>query len=379
MALVFAFAIAARAADTTLPVVRLEPLPEKGVQPKLKVGPDGTLHAVYLTGDERASNVRYVRRAPKQPGWSAPEPVNSRPGTALAVGTIRGADLALGPTGSVHVVWFGSAAATERPTNSSPLLYSRRPADARAFEPERNLIRQTRHLDGGGSVAADPAGNVFVVWHASGPAVPDGEEARTVFVAQSSDNGVSFTPERSVSPEALGACGCCGLKSAAGPDGTLYTLFRTARGREDRDMVLLRSRNHGASFDTLPVDPWKASQCPMSLPSVVPVPDGVLLAWETGRHVRFARLAANATETPVAVTPPGTGRRRHPVAVANSKGVVLLAWSEGTGWQKGGSVEWQLFDPAGKPVGPTNRATDLPVWSLPAAAALPDDSFVVTF
>lgn len=200
-----------------------------------------------------------------------------------------------------------------------------------------------------------------------------------MFVAQSSDNGANFTPERSVSPKAIGACGCCGLKSAAAPDGTVYTLYRSARGREDRDTTLLRSRDHGATFDILPIDPWKASQCPMSLPSVAPLNNGVLLAWETGRHVRYARLDAGATQTPESITPPGSGRRRHPVAVANSKGMVLMAWSEGTGWQKGGSVEWQLFDATGKPMGALHHATGLPVWSLPAAAALPDGSFMLTF
>ena len=35
------------------------------------------------------------------------------------------------------------------------------------FEPQRNLMQETFALDGGGSVAADAEGNVYVAWHGS--------------------------------------------------------------------------------------------------------------------------------------------------------------------------------------------------------------------
>jgi hypothetical protein len=53
-----------------------------------------------------------------------------------------------------------------------------------AFEPQRNVMRIAAGLDGGGSVAADGAGDVSVTWRA-----PDlhsqGEENRRVWVARS--------------------------------------------------------------------------------------------------------------------------------------------------------------------------------------------------
>lgn len=43
--------------------------------------------------------------------------------------------------------------------------------------------------------------------------------------------------------------------------------------------------------------------------------------------------------------------RKHPVVLANQHGETLLAWTEGTAWQRGGTVAWQLFDSAGHAVG----------------------------
>jgi hypothetical protein len=56
-----------------------------------------------------------------------------------------------------------------------------------------------------------------------------------------------------------------------------------------------------------------------------------------------------------------------------------LAWTEGMGWQKGGSVAWQIFDMVGKPKGEIGRARGVPVWSLVAVFARPDGGFTVVY
>ena len=48
------------------------------------------------------------------------------------------------------------------------MLYSRLNDPGTAFEPQRNLLHETGGLDGGGTLAADGAGNVWVAWHAMG-------------------------------------------------------------------------------------------------------------------------------------------------------------------------------------------------------------------
>jgi hypothetical protein len=79
------------------------------------------------------------------------------------------------------------------------------------------------------------------------------------------------------------------------------------------------------------------------------------------------------------VSPAGPTKRRHPVAVRNSKGETLLAWSEGTGWAKGGTAVWQVFDSKGMPGPDSGRGENLPTWSFVAAYAKPNGDFVVIY
>jgi hypothetical protein len=67
------------------------------------------------------------------------------------------------------------------------------------------------------------------------------------------------------------------------------------------------------------------------------------------------------------VSPEGKGK--HPVAIGNAQGEVLLVWTEGTGWNKGGAVAWQIYDKDGKVTGEKSRSDGVPVWSLVSAFA----------
>src|SRR5207302_1981958 len=132
--------------------------------------------------------------------------------------------LAIGKGNRVHVAWNGSGKAAPKidVKYGSPMLYARL-ADV-AFEPQRNVARKALLLDGGGSVAADRDGNVYVVWHSG-----DGEENRRVWVARSTDDGATFAAEQPADSKPEGACGCCGLKAFADREGSLYVLYRSAR------------------------------------------------------------------------------------------------------------------------------------------------------
>ena len=64
----------------------------------------------------------------------------------------------------------------------------------------------------------------------------------------------------------------------------------------------------------------------------------------------------------------------------NKDGVTLLAWTEGTGWKRGGTVAWQMYDGSLKPTtGVAAPVTGLPAWSLPTAVARGDGSFLILF
>ncbi|MEK7830952.1 MAG: hypothetical protein AAB401_07695, partial [Acidobacteriota bacterium] len=202
--------------------------PNGGLQPQAVTDERGALHLIYLAGEPSASDVFYVRRAPGK-DFTAPLRVNSQPGSAIAVGTIRGAQIALGKNGRVHVAWNGSNKAEQRSqNNSAPMLYARMNDAGTGFEKQRNLMQISHELDGGGSVAADKLGNVFVVWHGAGE--QKGEQHRRVWLARSTDEGKSFAREVAVDTpdknKLTGACGCCGMRAFVDGSGALHLLAK---------------------------------------------------------------------------------------------------------------------------------------------------------
>lgn len=360
--------------------VRIQRVPGGGLQPQALTDARGALHLVYLQGDPKACEVIYSRREAGQTEFSAPLRVNSQPGSAIAIGTIRGAQLALGKGGRVHVIWNGSGQAEPKPaTKSSPLLYTRLNDAGNGFEPQRNLIKGTLHLDGGGTVAADPEGNVFALWHGAPPDNTAGETGRAVYLARSRDEGKTFEPERVVSPEASGACACCGMRAFADAQGTVFALFRTASTALDRDMMLLVSRDRGERFTGDYVHRWRVGQCPMSSEAFTAAGGRVFAAWETAGAVQFAALDAKTAKAASPVGPAIMVKGKHPVLAVNKAGETLLVWTEGTGWQRGGTLAWQVFGADGKPTTAPQRRDGVPMWGLAAVVAESDGRFTVLY
>jgi hypothetical protein len=238
-------------------------------------------------------------------------------------------------------------------------------------------MSSTIYLDGGGSIAADGQGHVYIVWHAAPPeTASEGETARRVYIASSSDEGATFSAEAPVRlAEQPGACGCCGLRAFASDGGSLAILFRSAGEKVHRDVHLLRSTDHGTTFTDTTLDTWRLNACPMTTASIIQGPSGPILAWESRRQVFWA-FASDLKP----VSPEGDAERRYPALAANANGEVLLAWTEGMTWGQGGSVHWQAFDSTGKPLPNTAGSQNgVPAWSLVAAFAEGDGAFTVVY
>ncbi len=367
------------ASVAALPKIKAVHVPDGGIQPQTVMDRDGVLHMVYFKGDPSAGDAEYVERKPGEADFSAPIRVNSQPGSVLGVGTVRGPQMAIGRDGEVFVVWMGSKDAKPTgPKGAVPILFSRFDASRKAFEPQRTLMQWATGVNGGLSVASDQAGNVYAMWHATG-ATP-GEANRRVYVAHSTDNGKTFGRESAVSPAPLGACGCCGMRGFVDDHGTLYILYRAAGESVHRDMTLLVSTDHAKTFRATTVAPWKLDACPMSTNYLSEADGRVFAAWETAGQVYFDEINPRTFALSASFSAPGDAQdRKHPAVAANSGGQVLLAWTEGTAWSKGGSLAWQLYDEAGKPVGAEGHADGVPVWGLPSVVPERDGNFTVLY
>jgi hypothetical protein len=308
--------------------------------------------------------------------------VNSESGSAIAAGTIRGGQIAIGRNGRIHVAWNGSKAEPKGALNPEsgepgvPMLYSRLNDARSAFEPQRELMIRTFGLDGGGSVAADLAGNVYVAWHGKALGASSGDAGRQVWIAKSNDDGKKFAPERSAWKDRTGACGCCGMSMSVDTNGIVRVLYRSATKDIHRDIYLLKSQDHGVSFEGLKLHPWEINACPMSSMSFSEAAGKVEGAWETGGQVYFENLTTPNT-TPVSA--PGEPKgHKHPRIAISPNGYTLMTWTEGTGWSRGGSLAWQLYDRNGKMIGEKGSVAGVPAWSFGAVIAKPN-GFIVLY
>ena len=258
------------------------------------------------------------------------------------------------------------------------MLYSRLNDAGTAFEPQRNVMQIGSALDGGGTVSADAEGNVYVAWQAAEVA-GRGEAARRFWVTHSADDGKTFPKEHPATSEATGACGCCSTRIFADPRGEVLALYRAATGGTARDMFLLTSHDHAATFSGHSVDPWVLNTCPMSSEAFAASPSGPLASWETKGQVYFARVDSRTGRTgPVTAAPGPSTARKHSTLGVNNRGEILFAWTEGTGWQRGGALAWQIYGPDGQPLGRTKRMEGgIPAWGLPTVVALSDGSFLL--
>lgn len=380
------------------PSVRCVRVPGNGLQPQVATGENGMVHLVYFLGDPAAGDVIYRFQQPSDGGgWSEPIRVNSQIGSSVALGTIRGPHLALGKSDQVHVAWNGSNAAKPKGIGnpaipedsphhfSAPMLYTHMEKDGDGFEEQRNLMTHTYALDGGGSVAANKSGNVYVVWHANSTQSAGSKEAdRAVWVAKSDDSGGTFSKEVRINSQDTGACGCCGLQAFCDSRGQLSVLYRTARDEVHRDMHLLSGVEDSRSIQSEVLGNWSAAICVMSTAAFCQTQENCFAAWETENSIQFSSLndlgGSNSKRVKPWTSLGGRSPQKHPCIAINKEGIILVAWTEGTSWNNGGDIAWQLFDQSGKPIRRANgRQKGLPVWSYPAAFSREDGAFTILF
>jgi hypothetical protein len=352
--------------------VNVAPLPADGIQPQAAIDANGVIHVVYFTGKPAGGDLSYVKLRADGSTASAPVRVNSLAGSAIASGSVRGAQMSLGRNGRIHVAWHGSQPVSAQDGSDVPVWYTRS-ADGVKFEPQRAVSGNSHGLDGG-SIAADRSGHVAVVWHALGN--KPGEDNRTVYLARSSDDGATFSAVAPATTAPVGACGCCGVRAKFDRTGTLHVLYRAATDGSHRDTTWLMVQATTSSAP-IRVHPWELQSCPMSTFALTETPDGLLAAWETAQQIYSTTLEPTTGKVGEISAMPGSGIRKHPSVAVNQAGERLIAWTEGTAWNRGGTVAWRLSDRSGAELASEGKAGPVPVWGLVQALALNDGSFLI--
>jgi hypothetical protein len=131
------------ASTPQLPEVRIARVPNGGIQPQVVVEPNGTLDILYFSGDPKGGNLFFVRSKDQGQTFSSPLQVNSQPGSAIALGTIRGGQMALGAGGRVHVAWNGVRGSTSSGAYESGIREGGKPHALHAAQRQRHRLRTT--------------------------------------------------------------------------------------------------------------------------------------------------------------------------------------------------------------------------------------------
>ena len=91
------------------------------------------------------------------------------------------------------------------------------------------------------------------------------------------------------------------------------------------------------------------------------------------------RIDPESGNVSLATAAPGEApARKHPrLAIDGDR--VLMVWTEGTAWAKGGSIRWQELDLAGRPSGAAGSVDGLPVWSFATPVPRPGGGFTILY
>jgi hypothetical protein len=140
-------------------------------------------------------------------------------------------------------------------------------------------------------------------------------------------------------------CDCCPTSGVAGPEGTLFIVYRDRSREEVRDISLVRVRG-GSPLPPGPVheDGWRIEGCPVNGPAVVWWRDGPAVLWYTHGHDDVPRVlfafSGDGGETFSEPERVDDGNPLGRVAlVVDARGDVLASWLEAT---EGGEAEIRL-------------------------------------
>ena len=208
--------------------------------PQVGVSPSGELFVLGVFGEE--TNRRLGLAISHDMGDTFESPVIvSEPNASIRAAGEGSPSLGVTST-AIYALWEQSL-----PTGGSDLLFAREAFPGKPFQKPIQLTDKTQpSFNGFSSMAIAPNGDVLVVW-LDGRSPTGMHGTFSVYLARSTDRGMSFGPNVLV---ATGACPCCRPRVTVGENGDVYVFWRQVFQGQIRDMVAAVSRDHGATFDS---------------------------------------------------------------------------------------------------------------------------------
>lgn len=206
------------------------------------------------------------------------------------------------------------------------------------------------------SLGLAPNGDVYAVWLDGRDNTIAGTGTFNVYLARSTDKGLSFHQNVKV---ATSACPCCRPSIAFGPSGEVYVAYRHVDSENIRDIAVGVSHDHGDHF-TDPVivayDHWKIKGCPESGP-VMAVQNGKLIvAWYTAADKAAIRLAESQdggrTFLPEFDVNGDVLDANHPYIASSENGTIALVF---TGRAPSNDASWGTLHPFLVSISPDGR------------------------
>lgn len=197
------------------------------------------------------------------------------------------------------------------------------------------------------SLAIAPNGDVYAAWLDGRDNTSATTGTFNVYLARSTDRGVTF--HRNIKVATL-ACLCCRPSIAIAADGKVYVAYRHVYGDNERDIAVATSTDHGDHFGP-PVrianDRWKLFGCPESGPVVAAQGNKLIVAWYTatnghpGIRLTASRDGGKTFSKEISVSR-GIENANHPYLTAADDGTVAVVFSGRQPTQHG---EWNGITP----------------------------------
>lgn len=359
--------------------VLLMPTPDDGVQPRLVQDESGGVHLLYFKKRinrpaAREGNLYYREYNASSGQFGNAVRVSSQAFNMQTFALARSA-VAIGGDGRIHVMWYLP--------REAEFIYSRSNPERSSFEIQRSMVSEfVEGIDAGGDIAAFGK-QVAIVW---GAGDLSREDERSMFARFSHDGGATFGKEIMIADPGLGACACCSLAVGYDSEQLLYLAYRSAVDGTGRHMQVLSIEgvdSEPTESNYLPLQElqkWDASFCPLSTNDIeLNVGEKNLVVFETESRIVIMDLQ-NPEDIFRAGEPFTETRQRNPAIAANHQGEHLVVWGEAISNSRGGRLNLRVFDANGDDT-EYRLSEELQIrdYSFPAAASLPDGSFLVLY